>query len=85
MNPTFEQVQAAHGTYWTAGKYFITRYEPSDAPVYFQAYRAVAPLKAGRRPWTVDNRRLGNEKHGFKTMADAEAACREHMGAEVAA
>lgn len=41
---------------------------------HFQAYRAVAPVPAGREPWSVDNRRIGAEGRGFKTLNEAAKA-----------
>lgn len=37
---------------------------------FFQAYRAIQKVPAGRAPWTVDNRRIGSED-GFETLEQA--------------
>lgn len=41
---------------------------------HYQAYRAVAKVPAGRKPWSVDNRRIGDEL-GFASLDAAIAAC----------
>lgn len=46
---------------------------PGVRAEFWQAYRAVKPVPAGRQPWTVDNRRIGTER-GFPSLADAIAA-----------
>lgn len=44
---------------------------------YYQAYRAVEPVKKGRDPWSVDNRRIGDPNHGFPTLEAAMQAAEE--------
>lgn len=41
---------------------------------FYQAYRAVRPVPAGRDPWSVDNRRIGHADHGFPTLEAAMEA-----------
>lgn len=38
-------------------------------PAYWQAYRAVKKVPAGKLPWSVDNRRMAGE-HGRKTLRE---------------
>ncbi len=54
---------------------WIVGYEAIDgvrAP-FWQGYRAVAHIPKGRKPWTVDNRRITSER-GFPTIEAAIAA-----------
>ena len=38
---------------------------------FWQAYKAVQHVPKGRMPWSIDNRRIGPEKRGFKTLGEA--------------
>jgi hypothetical protein len=40
---------------------------------FWQGYRPVAKVPAGRKPWAVDNRRIGTER-GFASLDAAIAA-----------
>lgn len=44
-----------------------------DRAEYWQGYRAVAKVPAGRAPWAVDNRRIGSDR-GFPSLEAAIAA-----------
>lgn len=50
---------------------FVVEYAATrnKAP-HWQAYRAIQPVPKGRKPWTIDNRRIGSED-GFQTLDDA--------------
>lgn len=53
---------------------FIRQVPPTvKTQMHFRAYKAIAPVPAGRAPWTVNNVRIGSE-HGFKTLEEAAAA-----------
>lgn len=52
-------------------------------PAHFIPYRAVKPVPAGAKPWTVDNRRIGSDR-GFAVLEDALNAA-DQYSAEVAA
>lgn len=78
----FLKVECGYGTYYQSGDYFIScRDEIGTQPAYYQAYRAVAPRKSERYPWTVDNRGLFKDAFGhnarFTSLAAAQAAVRK--------
>lgn len=41
-------------------------------PAHFIPYRAIEPVPAGRKPWTVNNRRIGSDR-GFGSLDAAIA------------
>jgi hypothetical protein len=55
-----------------------------DRAEHWQAYRAVAPVPAGRMPWTVDNRRIGSDR-GFPSIEAAVAACEAFVASQLVA
>jgi hypothetical protein len=58
---------------------FVVEYSATNVRGrHFQAYRAVEKVPKGRNPWTVDNRRIGNES-GFQTLEEAQTAANEVM------
>lgn len=50
---------------------------------FWQAYRAVAHLPRGRRPWAVDNRRLNAD--GYPSLKSAMQAASEFINQKAAA
>jgi hypothetical protein len=51
---------------------WVTFYPAVDGvrPAHYIPYRAVQAVPAGRKPWTVDNRRIGSDR-GFSALEDA--------------
>jgi hypothetical protein len=51
-----------------------------DRPTFFQAYIATGKLIKGQHPCLggVDNKRIGNERNGFRTAEEAMAAAVVH-------
>lgn len=45
-------------------------------PAHFQAYRSVGKPKDHAKPWESDNRRIGREAYGYKTLQEAIDAAR---------
>lgn len=74
----FDKVERETGEVWKhkTNPVWIVFYEAVEGvrAAYYQAYRAVRPVPAGRAPWSVDNRRIGNENHGFPTLEAAMEA-----------
>lgn len=53
---------------------WVVQYEATqDRAQFWQGYRPVAKVPAGRMPWSVDNRRIGTDR-GFPTLDAALAA-----------
>lgn len=56
------------------GKVFIRQVPPTiKTQMHYRAYKAIAPVPAGRMPWTVNNTRIGSD-NGFKTLEEAAEA-----------
>jgi hypothetical protein len=54
---------------------WVVHYECMDRrDDFWQAYRAVARVPKNRMPWTVDNRRVCQDKRGYRSLQDALAA-----------
>lgn len=73
---SFSLVHREHGDCWLhdAKPAWIVHYQATqDRAQFYQAYRTVARVPAGRDPWTVDNRRIGTER-GFPTFDEAAQA-----------
>lgn len=62
------------GPVWThdTQPVWVSRYPAVEGvrPAHFIPYRAVKPVPAGAKPWTVDNRRIGTDR-GFPTLVAA--------------
>lgn len=75
---SFKPVKRNFDTVWMhkTKAVWIVFYEAVEGVrlAYYQAYRAVNPVPAGREPWTVDNRRIGDANHGFPTLEAAMQA-----------
>lgn len=75
---SFKPVERITGTVWVhkTKAVWIVFYEAVKGVrlAYYQAYRAVVKVPAGREPWTVDNRRIGDANHGFPTLEAAMEA-----------
>jgi hypothetical protein len=54
--------------------HWIVFYEKTHAPSFYQAYRAVEPVKNGRDPWSVNNKRIGDARYGYATLREAMEA-----------
>lgn len=78
----FVLTQREGGECWLhfARPMWIVRYPATDARAeHYQAYRAVMPVLPGRKPWSVDNRRIGGDR-GFATLEQAVRAARYAEG-----
>lgn len=76
MIENFTKVSRPHGECWLHNSRPVWIVEYSGTRVrgpFFQAYKAVEKVPAGRDPWTVDNRRIGTED-GFQTLQEAAEA-----------
>ena len=73
---SFKKIHHPHQSYWLheSKPVFISHYPATRARgEYYQAYKAIQPVPAGRMPWTIDNRRIGGED-GFLTLEEAMGA-----------
>ena len=51
---------------------WVVHYECTDRrDDFWQGYKAVQRVPKGRMPWSIDNRRIGPEKRGFRTLGEA--------------
>ena len=51
----------------------------SVKPAHWQGYKAIEVVKKGRNPYSVDNRRVGDEI-GFASQEECEKACLSVIG-----
>lgn len=73
----FKQVERAHcSSVWLheTKPHWIVHYPATRVTgEHYQAYRSVERIPAGRKPWTVDNRRIGTQD-GYRTLDEAMQA-----------
>lgn len=61
---------------------WIVHYSDIEKP-YFQAYvvkEYCLPLKKGKETWAHDNKRIGKDGKGFKTLDEAKQAIIDYFG-----
>jgi hypothetical protein len=79
-NSAFTHQVRFDGDVWmhANGRVWIVKYEETPyRRAFYQAYRAVQEVPEGRKPWSVDNRRIGNADYGFPTLDEAMTAAAE--------
>lgn len=74
MSKLFKKSTRTTGTVWVhvSKPVWIVKYDAikNVRAAFYQAYRSVQPVPAGRKPWAVDNRAIGGDS-GFPSLAVA--------------
>lgn len=76
----FNKVERFDGVVWVheSQPVWVVKYDaiskgPHRRAAFYQAYRACQSVPKGRAPWSVDNKRVGQE-HGFASLHAATSA-----------